>query len=186
MAKHVEIRLVTVAARVLLAAVLAAPVSYAQSKRLTLTSPDFANGEGLPPQLTCEGPGASPGLSWSNVPPGTQSLALVVHDPDSPSGDFAHWIVYDIPANTTGLPLSAASRGELPAGALEGTNGRGGKGWTAPCPPARATHHYHFELYALDTHLAPMKTSTEPALFAAMRGHVLDRAQIVATYEKSH
>jgi putative phosphoribosyl transferase len=173
------------AAGMLLAALLVARVSYAHSKHLMLTPVDFANGQGLSPQFTCDGPGTSPGLSWSNVPPGTQSFALVVHDPDAPSGDFAHWIVYDIPANTTGIPEGAASKGELPAGAVEGTNGRGSKGWTPPCPPS-GTHHYRFELYALDMRLPAMETATEPALFAAMRGHVLDRAQVVATYEKSH
>jgi putative phosphoribosyl transferase len=172
------------AAGMLLAAVLAAPASFAQGKRLTLTSADFANGEGIPPQFTCDGPGTSPELSWSNVPPGTQSLALVVHDPDSPGGDFAHWIVYDIPANATGIPLGAASNAGLPAGAVQGTNGKGAKGWTPPCPP-KGTHHYQFELYALDAQLPSMRASTEPALFAAMRGHVLDRARIVATYEGS-
>lgn len=163
--------------------VLAARAAQAQGKRLTLRSTDFPSGQGIPPQFTCEGPGTSPELSWSNVPPGTQSLALVVRDPDAPSGSYVHWILYDMPANTAGLPQGAPSKGGLPAGALEGTNGGGSKGWTPPCPP-KGMHHYHFELYALDTRLAPMKTPTEPALSAAMRGHVLDRAELVGTYNK--
>lgn len=165
--------------------VLAAPASQADAKRLTITSTDFANGQSLPPQFTCDGPGMSPELSWSNVPPAAQSLAIVVRDPDAPSGDFAHWIVYDMPANTVELPQGAPSKRALPAGALEGTNGKGSKGWTPPCPP-KGTHHYHFELYALDTQLPHMTTPTEPALLAAMRGHVLDRADLIVTYEKGH
>ncbi|HEX8796475.1 MAG TPA: YbhB/YbcL family Raf kinase inhibitor-like protein [Polyangiaceae bacterium] len=166
-----------------LAFVLAASASRGETKRLTLTSSDFTNGEGLPPQFTCDGPGSSPALSWSNVPPGAQSLVVVVRDPEAPSGEFVHWIVYDLPANTAGLSQGAASKGGLPAGAVEGTNGRGSKGWTPPCPP-KGAHHYHFELYALDKQLPQMTTPTEPALLAAMRGHVLDRADLVATYEK--
>lgn len=167
-----------------LAAVLFSPPSDAQGKRLTLNSADFTNGQGIPPQFTCEGPGTSPELSWSNVPPATQSLALVVRDPDAPSGEFAHWIVYDIAANTGEISQGAAAKAALPAGAREGTNGSGSKGWTPPCPP-RGTHHYQFELYALDTQLPALKAPTGPALFAAMRGHVLDRAELVGTYEKS-
>lgn len=168
-----------------LAVLAAAPVSRAEGKRLTLASADFANGESIPPQFTCDGPGTSPELSWSNAPPGTQSLALVVRDPDAPGGNFVHWIVYDIPGNAAEIQRDAGPKSALPSGALEGTNGHGSKGWTPPCPQ-QGTHHYHFELDALDTKLAPMTTPTGPALFGAMRGHVLDRAELVATYQRSH
>lgn len=174
----------TLAAGIALVALLGAPSAGAQAKQMTMTSSDFADGQAIPAQFSCEGPGASPELSWSNVPPGAKSLALVVRDPDAPGGGFVHWVVYGIPANTAGLPQAAQPTGGLPNGAVEGTNSKGGKGWTAPCPPS-GVHHYHFELFALDNEMPRMTTPTEPALYSAMRGHILARAELVGTYQKS-
>lgn len=162
---------------------LAASASGAPAPRMTLTSSDFSNGQPIPAQFSCEGPGTSPELSWSNVPAGAQTLALVVRDPDAASPGFVHWIVYDIPASSSGLAQGAESSGALPSDAQEGTNSKGVKGWTAPCPPS-GTHHYHFELYALDDKVPTMATPTEPALVSAMRGHILAKAELLGTYRK--
>jgi Raf kinase inhibitor-like YbhB/YbcL family protein len=111
---------------------------------IAVTSPAFAEGAAIPDQFTCRGAGTSPPLSWTGLPSGTGSVALVVQDPDAPSGTFVHWVL-------TGL--SPAQRelaaGTVPAGAVEARNGRGEVGWTPPCPPS-GTHHYRFTLYALD------------------------------------
>jgi Raf kinase inhibitor-like YbhB/YbcL family protein len=175
----------TLAAGIALVALLGATASAAEAERMTLTSPDFADGQPIPPQFSCEGPGTSPELRWSNVPPAAKSLALVVRDPDAPGAGFVHWIVYDLPATAPGLPQATEAAGALPTGAVEGANSKGATGWVPPCPPGGAAHHYQFELYALDTQLPPMTTPTEPALYSAMRGHILARADLVGTYQKS-
>jgi Raf kinase inhibitor-like YbhB/YbcL family protein len=163
---------------------LTAMRSGAQTQRMTLESVDFANGQSIPPQFSCEGPGMSPQLSWSAVPPGTQSFLLVVHDTDV-NGGVVHWIVYDIPASVTELPLGAVSHGPLASGAQQGINGSGSPGWMPPCPPRGSTHRYLFELYALSTQLPVMATPTQAALMPAVRGHVLAKAELLGTYTRA-
>ncbi|HEX8794578.1 MAG TPA: YbhB/YbcL family Raf kinase inhibitor-like protein [Polyangiaceae bacterium] len=174
----------SVAAAVSLLALGATTASSEAAPRMTLTSADFTNDQAIPAQFSCEGPGLSPSLSWSNVPSGTQSLALVVRDPDAPGGNFVHWVLYEIPPNVTGLPRGAASQGALPQGAQQGMNGKNDPGWTPPCPPS-GTHHYHFELYALDNKAIPTASPTDTALTTAMRGHVLAKAELIGTYKKA-
>jgi hypothetical protein len=100
----------------------------------------------MAPVFTCDGKNISPELSWKNVPAGAKSLALVVRDPDAPSGDFLHWAVVDIPAGTMGLP----SGGKPPAPSRELANDAGTSGYFGPCPPS-GRHRYVFTLYALST-----------------------------------
>jgi Raf kinase inhibitor-like YbhB/YbcL family protein len=155
----------------------------AEPAPMSLGSSEFANGSALPSEFSCDGPGGSPQLGWSNPPAGTQSFALVVRDLDTPQASFVHWIVYDIPLSASEMPQSSA--GARPAAdAAVGTNSRGEIGWTPPCPPA-GRHRYRFELYALDSKLAGLSAPTAPALMAAMRGHILARADIVGSYERS-
>jgi Raf kinase inhibitor-like YbhB/YbcL family protein len=164
------------------AVLLAGGLSFGQGNAMTLTSPDFADGQPIPASLTCESSGASPELDWTNAPATTRSFALVADDPDVPGGSFVHWVVYDMPASTTQLKQGAASAG-LPVGAQQGKNGQGAVGWAPPCPPS-GTHHYRFELYALDVTL-PATASVNPAtLVGAMQGHVLAKAELVGTYKK--
>jgi Raf kinase inhibitor-like YbhB/YbcL family protein len=173
------------AASALVAAVAAAASTFgAQGQRMSLTSSDFSSGQPIPAQFSCEGPGTSPELSWANVPSAAQTLALVVRDPDAASPGFVHWIVYDIPAGTTDIPQAAEATGALPSGAREGTNSKGAMGWTPPCPPSGA-HRYQFELFALDSSIPALTAPTEPALISAMRGHILAKADLVGTYQKS-
>jgi hypothetical protein len=154
---------------------------------LTLTSPAFPpNGE-IPTVHTCEGADTSPPLAWSSVPPGTKSLALVVDDPDAPDPaapktTWVHWVVYDIPAAASGLP-AAARAGTLPAGAREGRNDWKRPGYGGPCPPI-GRHRYFHKLYALDTTLGDLGAPTKAALEKAMQGHVLEKAELVGTYQK--
>src|SRR4051794_30622658 len=112
--------------------------------RLELTSTAFREGQSIPPQFTCDGPGQSPALSWGEPPAGTKSFALIVDDPDAPSGLFRHWGAFDIPG-------SARSIGEGQAVGKQAVNGFGKSGYGGPCPPkGHGPHHYHFKLYALD------------------------------------
>ena len=154
---------------------------------LALRSPSFAEGAEIPIRHTCEGDDLSPALAWSAPPAGTRTLALVVDDPDAPDPKapkmtWVHWILYDLPADATGLP-EAVDRKDLPAGARQGVNDWKRTGWGGPCPPI-GRHRYFFKLYALDVALGDRGAIAKPALEAAMKGHVLAEARLMGTYEK--
>jgi len=153
---------------------------------LKITSPDFTDGNEIPPRFTCEGDDVSPALSFSGAPEGTQSLALIVDDPDAPDPKapkmtYVHWVLFDLPPDTAGLPEGMRSP---PAGAREGLNDWKRAGYGGPCPPI-GRHRYFFKLYALDTKLGPIDRPTKSAVLDAMQGHVLAEAQIVGTYKKT-
>ncbi len=154
---------------------------------LTLTSPAFKSGAEIPTQHTCEGPDTSPPLEWSGVPPRAKSLALIVDDPDAPDPKapkmtYVHWVLYDLPTSTTRLAEGAA-RGGLPAGAREGKNDWKRTGYGGPCPPI-GRHRYFFKLYALDAELPDLGQPTKAQLEKAIEGHVVEKAELVGTYEK--
>lgn len=153
---------------------------------LALTSSAYAAGSSIPAKYTCEADDTSPPLAWTGVPTGTKSLALVVDDPDAPDPAaptkvWVHWVVADIPPSVTGLAEGVASSG-LPAGAVAGTNDFGKATYGGPCPPT-GRHRYFHELYALDAVLG-LSSPTKATLSNAMNGHVLGRAELVATYQK--
>jgi len=154
---------------------------------LTIRSPAFANDREIPSLYTCEGKDVSPPLEFSAAPAGAKSLALVVHDPDAPDPkapktDWVHWVLYNLPASSKGLP-QGVGESALPAGTLPGLNDWKRAGYGGPCPPI-GRHRYFFELYALDTVLGDLGTPTRQRLERAMAGHVLTRAQLVGTYQK--
>ncbi len=151
---------------------------------LKIESSAFAASASVPRKYTCEGDDVAPPLAWSGVPEGTKSLALIVDDPDAPDPAapkrvYVHWVVYDLPANTRGLPEG----GKLPAGARSGKNDWGRTGYGGPCPPI-GRHRYFFKLYALDTELGDLGQPNKAALVSAMKGHVLAQAEVVGTYQK--
>jgi len=152
---------------------------------MTLTSSRFGDGEAIPIEHTCEGSDSSPPLSWSGVPEGTKSLALIVDDPDAPDPAkpqrvWVHWVVYNIAPDVTSLPEGSSS--SLPGGAATGENDWKKQSWGGPCPPI-GRHRYFHKLYALDTMLE-LDAPTKAELVRAMEGHVLAQAELVGTYEK--
>ncbi|MBA2227692.1 YbhB/YbcL family Raf kinase inhibitor-like protein [Thermogemmata fonticola] len=152
---------------------------------LTLTSPAFSHGGEIPTEYTCEGPDVSPELRWSGAPPGTQSFALIVDDPDAPDPaapkmTWVHWVLYNLPADCTGLAKDVR---QLPAGTCEGLNDWKRTGYGGPCPPI-GRHRYFFKLYALDTVLPDLGTPTKDRLLQAMQGHILAQAELMGTYQK--
>ena len=154
---------------------------------MKLTSTGFNHETAIPSRFTCDGTNVSPPLSWSGLPAGTKSLALVVTDPDAPDPKapkttWVHWVLYDLPADATGLREAITSKG-LPQGALEGTNDFGHTGYGGPCPPI-GRHRYVHTLYALDTVLADLDRPTRAKLLAAMEGHVLGTAELIGTYQR--
>ena len=184
-----------VAAACLLIAVAPVHLSSAESAggqggtpmALTITSPSFSEQGQIPRIYTCEGSDVSPPLSWSGVPDGTKSLILIVDDPDAPDPKapkmtWVHWVLYNLPANSTGLPEAVTAAG-LPAGTREGLNDWKRTGYGGPCPPI-GRHRYFHKLYALDTVLPDLGQPTKADLEKAMRGHVRGQAQLVGTYQK--
>jgi Raf kinase inhibitor-like YbhB/YbcL family protein len=145
---------------------------------LKLNSPAFDNNTEIPVDYTCDGAGTSPPLEWSDPPDGTKSFALIVDDPDAPdpkapTRTYIHWVAYDIPGSATRVDGDARH---------EGLNDEKQRGYTPPCPP-RGRHRYFFKLYALDAELGDIGVPTKAELERAMRGHVLEQAELVGTYE---
>jgi Raf kinase inhibitor-like YbhB/YbcL family protein len=155
----------------------------------TLSSPDLADGtfsdKFVLNGFGCTGQNVSPALQWSNVPAGTKSLALQVHDPDAPTGSgFWHWAIYNIPADATGLAQGAGNdAASLPAGAFGGNNDFLDTGLTGsngnyggPCPPAGdPQHNYIFTLYALAVDEVEVAGSVPKTGTAALYGFVLNK-----------
>lgn len=155
---------------------------------LRLTSSAFGNGDALSPRFSCQGADRSPPLAWHDVPPGTRSLVLIVDDPDAPDPAaprcvWVHWLLYNLPPVAAEL-IEEVRTHELPAGTREGLNDWHRVGYGGPCPPV-GRHRYFFRLYALDIVLPDLATPDRTELERAMRGHVLDRAELVGTYAKS-
>lgn len=144
---------------------------------LTITS-DFPNGGQISDNYGCRGADINPSLVFSGVPIDAQSLALIVDDPDAPSGDWVHWLVFNIAPNISGI-----NEDSVPAGAVLGTTSFGKAEYGGPCPPS-GTHHYHFRLYALDTVLDLSSLADKADIIAAIKGHILDQAELVGTYSQ--
>jgi Raf kinase inhibitor-like YbhB/YbcL family protein len=145
---------------------------------LTVASPSFAHGGQLPDAHSSNGSGISPALTWSGVPDGTRSFAVVCHDPDAPLvGGFTHWVVYGIPGDAIGLAEGAAS------GFISGVNGMGEPTWApASPPPGHGTHFYYFHLFAIgsDASLEPGLSAEQ--LLERIDESILAQARIVGTY----
>ncbi len=142
---------------------------------LKLSSPAFADKQGIPSDYTCDGSDRIPPLEISGVPPNAKSLALVMDDPDAPMGTWDHWVVWNIPPATKRIDSE-------PEG-TPGKNSWGKTGYGGPCPPS-GTHRYYFKLYALDSVLDLPAGSSKAALLSAMRGHILAEASLMGTYQR--
>ncbi|MEP7307568.1 MAG: YbhB/YbcL family Raf kinase inhibitor-like protein [Acidobacteriota bacterium] len=147
---------------------------------LQITSSAFAANAAIPSKYTCDGQGMNPPISFAGVPPKTQSLVLIVDDPDvpknlMPSGVFDHWLVWD---------LEPTSKGFAEGDGKGGVNGMGQEGFMGPCPPDRE-HRYFFKLYALDTKLTGVKIANKADLETAMNGHIIEKAELIGRYART-
>jgi Raf kinase inhibitor-like YbhB/YbcL family protein len=149
---------------------------FTRQKTLSVTSSAFKDGEMIPAKYTCTGGENSPPLNISNIPAGTKSLALIVHDPDAPkAGGVTHWLAWNLPAD--------GNITENFKGGLQGMNSDHKTGYKGPCPPS-GTHHYNFYVYALDTRLHLDSSADKVALENAVRGHVIAQGKLTGLYGK--
>lgn len=156
-----------------------ATVENAALTKLSLTSDAFKEGQPIPAQYTCDGAGERPVLHWGEPPEGTRSFALVIDDPDAPSGTFRHWGVFNIPS-------SARSLGEGQKVGSEVENDFGKPGYGGPCPPkGHGPHHYHFRLFALDVDRLDVSPGAKVAdVEQAAKKHALAQGELIGTYER--
>ena len=143
---------------------------------MKIESDIFLNNGTIPIEYTCNGKGNQVPLKISDVPPEAKSLALIMDDPDAPSGDFVHWVIWNLDPKT-----SLIEHSRFLAGSMEGYTSLNKPGWVAPCPPS-GVHHYNFKLYALDTLLSIPSSSNKAGLIRAMDKHILDSATLVGLY----
>lgn len=144
---------------------------------MKISSPAFTENQPIPAQFTCDGEGINPPLQFSEIPQRAQSLTLILDDPDSPSGIFTHWILYNLDPKVTDIAPNS-----LPTGSEQGRNTYGNLEYGGPCPH-QGRHRYVFILYALDTKLS-IKAPNRQMLEEALDGHVLETAQLIGTYER--
>jgi Raf kinase inhibitor-like YbhB/YbcL family protein len=143
---------------------------------IKITIPAFGDGGMIPAKYGCangKNANVSPEIQFSGAPAGTQSFALILHDPDVAIGadDVLHWAIFNIPGTATSLPEGVPAKAKLDDGAEQINNIGGSIGYFNPCPPPPTTHHYLFEMYALDTKLEPAPSSRAD-LMKAMTGHI--------------
>jgi Raf kinase inhibitor-like YbhB/YbcL family protein len=148
-------------------------------EKLAVTSKSFPSDGQIPVDYTCDGANRSPQLTWSAPPEGTKTFAVLLEDPDAPSGTFTHWMLYDINGDVRSLPEAVDPS---TVGASEGLNDNKRASYGGPCPPSLEIHHYLFRVFALD---APLSVGREPdrdAFDAAMVGHVLAVGTLVGSF----
>ena len=143
----------------------------------TVSSPAFADGQPVPKQFTCDGDNVPPPLTVDHAPKATKSFAVIVDDPDAPTGTFTHWLAYDVPAD--GNALRAADGKTL-------KNDFGKKGYGGPCPPkGHGPHRYYFTVYAVDVPALDVSGDSRDDLESALRGHTLGTARLMGRYERA-
>ena len=151
---------------------------------MRITTTAFAEGAMIPQRYTGDGADVSPPLAWSEPPAGVQTFALIADDPDAPRGTWTHWVLWGLPPQTADLAEAVPAVKTLPGGGHQGTNDFGKIGYGGPAPPRGKPHRYFFKLFALDARLNLAEGATKAQLEAALKGHVLEQAQLMGTYQR--
>ena len=161
----------------------ASPSVMEPSLPFELISTAFEQGEPIPVKYSCDGEDISPSLAWGDPPVGTQSLALIMDDPDAPGGTWVHWVLFNISPDLRELQenLPITGKNQDPNAIFVGDNSWGRADYGGPCPPS-GTHRYFFKLYALDTTISLLPGATKQELVSAMDGHVLAEADLMGTF----
>lgn len=150
---------------------------------IKVLSSAFQNGEFIPAKYTCDGANISPPLSWSGIPEGAKTLALIADDPDAHGHTFVHLVIYNIPAHQKELPEGVTPTRNIPEEVLMGTNDFGHIGYGGPCPPP-GTHRYFFKLYALNSAIHLEAGATKDQLLKAMEKHLLGQGELMGRYKR--
>jgi Raf kinase inhibitor-like YbhB/YbcL family protein len=158
------------------------PAPVAGSSPLRIASDAFEDGKPIPRKFTCDGTDRSPPLHWEGAAQGTNALALVVDDPDAPSGSWTHWLLYNMPPATQALGEGVPTAATLGDGSRQGTNDFGKVGYGGPCPPPGSTHRYRFRLYALSSPIELEPGAKREAVLDAINAKRLAEAELTATY----
>lgn len=145
---------------------------------LQISSPSFKDGGVIPSTFTCKGDAVNPPLQVKNTPANAKSLVLILHDPDAPAKDFAHWLMWNIKLSTERI-----NENSVPTGVMQGTNDFAKIGYGAPCPP-NGTHTYYFDLYALDTKLSLTEQTQYSDLLKAIQNHIISQTTLSAVVTK--
>jgi Raf kinase inhibitor-like YbhB/YbcL family protein len=145
---------------------------------IQISSPAFKEGENIPRIYTCDDQNVSPPLTWTGVPTNTMSLALIMDDPDAPTGTWVHWVLFNLAARTTNLAQGSHGAG------IEGKNDFNKIGYGGPCPPRGSNHRYYVKVYALDTQLSLKSGATKAQVENAMVGHILAQGQLMGRYRR--
>jgi Raf kinase inhibitor-like YbhB/YbcL family protein/uncharacterized protein (TIGR00297 family) len=151
--------------------------------KITISSPAFAQGQPIPVKYTCSGENKSPELIWSEIPHTTRSIALILDDPDAPMGTFTHWVVYNLPPESKGLPENTPA-GKVPGGGSQGFNSGKKDGYIGPCPPAGKPHRYFFKIYATDLEPNLPEGLTVDNLTSQLAGHTLATGEWMGTFQR--
>lgn len=146
---------------------------------MKITSTVFKNNEKMPAKYTCDGENINPPLEFVDVPKEARSLVLIVDDPDAPGGIFVHWTVFNVNPRTVTIDEDS-----VPPDGVQGMSDSGEPEYHGPCPPS-GVHHYVFKLYALDTNLTLRERATKKEIEEAMKGHILEKAEITGLYKRS-
>ena len=141
----------------------------------------FNEGDPIPDRYACKGVNVSPPLEWEAVS-GTMKYAVIVEDPDAPSGTWTHWVIFNLPSETNSLSEWIMEREELENGAKQGFNDFGTIGYRGPCP--HGTHRYYFRIYSLNKEIQLPARITKDELLKAMDGHIIDEGSIMGTYTR--
>lgn len=144
----------------------------------------FKDGEIIPIKHTCNGKNSSPALIWTGMPENAKSFALILDDPDAPTGTFVHWVLFDIPAYCTSLPEHIETSAKVPGLGTQGINDFRHIGYGGPCPPHGQPHRYFFKLYALDIVINLKAGASKSELEMAMKEHILAKAQIMGKFSR--
>lgn len=150
---------------------------------INVSSPNFTQGQAIPAKYSCQGQELSPPLSWKGLPAETKSLALIMDDPDAPGGTWVHWVLYNLPPDSGGLPEGVSPSGDGPGGSKQGKNSWNKQGYGGPCPPG-GVHRYFFKIYALDTTLGLKAGATKQQVLQAMQGHIIGQGELMGTFRK--
>lgn len=151
--------------------------------KINVGSIAFTEGGMIPRQYTCDGEDMSPPLSWSGIPEGTKSIAIIADDPDAPGGMWVHWVVYNLPPDLKGLPENVPAQKTLANGGIQGMTDFRRIGYGGPCPPS-GTHRYFFKVYALDAVLDLDPGAIKKRLLNAMEGHILAEGELMGKYRR--